>query len=72
MRTSCCNATNGQSGDAYYLLQSTNVALPLGQWKVVATNVLGANGNYTFIGTNAVTPGTQRQFYILSNTNSNP
>jgi hypothetical protein len=63
--------TNGQSGDAYYLLQSTNVALPLSQWKVVATNVLGANGNYTFQGTNVVTPGDQQQFYILSNTNSN-
>ena len=62
--------TNGQAGDAYYLLESTNVALPLSQWKVVATNVLGANGNYTFNGTNVVTPGDQQQFYILSNTNS--
>jgi autotransporter-associated beta strand protein len=66
------NGTNGQSGDAYYLLQSTNVALPLSQWKVVATNVLGANGNYTFTGTNVLTPGVQHQFFILSNTNSNP
>lgn len=63
--------TNGQSGDAYYLLQSTNVALPLAQWKTVATNVLSSNGNYTFIGTNAVAPGDTQQFYILSNTNAN-
>jgi autotransporter-associated beta strand protein len=63
--------TNGQSGDAYYLLQSTNVALPLSQWKVVATNVLSANGNFTFTGTNVVVPGNQQQFYLLSNTNSN-
>jgi len=64
--------TNGQSGDAYYLLESTNVALPLSQWITVATNVVGANGNFTFNGTNAVLPGDQQQFYILSNTNSNP
>ena len=63
--------TNGQAGDAYYLLQSTNVALPLSQWKVVATNVLSANGNFTFTGTNVVVPGNQQQFYLLSNTNSN-
>ena len=63
--------TNGQAGDAYYLLQSTNVALPLSQWKVVATNVLSANGNFTFTGTNVVTPGGHQQFYLLSNTNSN-
>ena len=47
--------TNGQAGDAYYLLASTNLALPLSQWTTVATNVVGANGNYTFIGTNVVT-----------------
>jgi len=63
--------TNAQAGDAYYLLQSTNVALPLSQWNVVATNVVGASGNFTFTGTNAVTPGDAQQFYILSNTNSN-
>ena len=56
---------------AYYLLESTNVALPLSQWKVVATNVLSANGNFTFIGTNVVTAGGAQQFYLLSNTNSN-
>ena len=64
-------ATNGQAGGAYYLLQSTNVALKLSQWTTVATNVLNANGNYTFTGTNAVTTGGNQQFYILSNTNYN-
>jgi autotransporter-associated beta strand protein len=65
------NATNGQSGDAYYLLESTNVAQSLSLWKTVATNVLGVNGNYTFTGTNVVTPGSRQQFYTLSNTNWN-
>jgi autotransporter-associated beta strand protein len=63
--------TNGQNGDAYYLLESTNVASSLSLWVTVATNVLGADGNFTFIGTNVVTPGDKQQFYILSNTNSN-
>lgn len=63
--------TNGQTGAAYYLLMNTNVAQPLSQWKTVATNVLGANGAFTFIGTNVVTAGSDQQFYILSNTNSN-
>ena len=60
--------SNGQAGDAYYLLASTNVALPLSQWTTVATNVLSANGSFTFIGTNVVTPNSPGQFYILSNT----
>ena len=62
--------TNGESGAAYYLRESTNVALPLSQWLSVATNVLSANGNYTFIGTNVVTPGSAGEYYILSNTNN--
>jgi len=64
------NATNGQAGCAYYLLSTTNLALPRNQWTPVATNVLSSNGAYTFIGTNAVTPGASQQFYILSNTNN--
>jgi hypothetical protein len=62
--------TNGQSGDAYYLLQSTNLARPLSQWNTVGTNVLGSNGLFTATYTNVVTHGLQ-QFFILSNTNSN-
>ena len=65
------SGTNGQAGDAYYLLQSTDLALPLSQWTCVATNVLGADGAFTFMGANVVTPGDPQQFYILSNTNSN-
>ena len=63
------NGSNGQAGDAYYLLTSTNVSLPLWQWTVVATNVPGSSGSYTFTATNAVFSGASRQFFILSNTN---
>jgi hypothetical protein len=67
------NATNGVNGGTYYLLQSTNMASPLNQWLVVATNVIntnGAGGAFTFTGTNVVTPNGAQQFYILSNTNN--
>lgn len=63
--------TNAQATGVYYLLESTNVALPLSQWITVATNVVGTANNFTFIGSNVVTPGGKQQFYILSNTNSN-
>ena len=66
------SGTNGQAGDAYYLLASTNMALPLNQWQTVATNVLSAGGSFSFTGTNVVTAGDNRQFYILSNTNYKP
>jgi autotransporter-associated beta strand protein len=65
------SGTNGQAGDAYYLLASTNMTLPISQWQTVATNVLGAGGSFTFTGTNVVTAGDNQQFYILSSTNSN-
>jgi len=57
--------TNGLASWTYYLLASTNLALPLNQWTPVATNVLNASGNFTFTATNAVKPGDSRQFYIL-------
>ena len=66
--------TNAQTTGVYYLLASTNLAMSLSQWTVVATNVVntnGANGAFTFTGTNVATPNTGNKFYILSNTNSN-
>ena len=66
--------TNGQSGDAYYLMMTTN--LTANQWVPVATNVLsstsGGLDSFTFNGTNVVTPGAQQQFYMLLNTNAVP
>jgi PKD repeat protein len=59
------NGTNGLSGGTYYLLMSTNLALPLGQWTIVATNVLSASGNFTITATNTVNPNVPQRFYIL-------
>jgi fibronectin-binding autotransporter adhesin len=67
------NATNGVNGGTYYLLSSTNVAMPLDQWTAVATNVVSVSGGtaaFTFTGTNVVTPKTRAQFYLLSSTNN--
>jgi len=59
------NATNGWSGRTYYVLVSTNVALPLNQWLPATTNILSANGNFIITISNTVTPALPQQFYIL-------
>jgi PKD repeat protein len=56
---------NGRAGGTYYVLMSTNLALPLSQWTPVATNVLGADGNFTITATNTVTHSVPQRFYIL-------
>jgi len=59
------NATNGWSGRTYFVLVSTNVALPLNQWLPATTNILSANGNFTITVTNTFNPAIPQQFYIL-------
>ncbi len=65
------NGTNAQSGATYYLLTTTNLPMPVSQWKTIATN-LGAGNTFSFTATNAVGSPNGRQFYILSSTNYNP
>ena len=67
------SATNGVNGGPYYLLGATNAALPLNQWKALATNVITAGSGtatFTFTGTNVISAGLTQQFYILSSTNN--
>ena len=59
------NATNGFIGGTYYLLTSTNVAIPFSLWSPVSTNVLGASGNISFTVTNGHAANVPKQFYIL-------
>jgi hypothetical protein len=58
------SGTNGGTeGNDYYVLTSTNVALPLANWTKLATNQFGVGGSFTF--TNAVVPGSPQRFYLL-------
>lgn len=59
------NGISGLAGGKYYVLASTNVALPFNQWTSVATNILNTTGNFTMTATNAVNPNVRQEFYIL-------
>jgi hypothetical protein len=59
------NGTNGLASATYYVLTSTNLALPLLQWTTVATNSLGTNGNFTFTIPNVVNPDEAKRFFAL-------
>jgi hypothetical protein len=58
------SATNGPANGEYYLLRSTNLALPVGQWTPVWTNTFDSGGSAN-LATNLVNPGDAREFYIL-------
>ena len=57
------SGSNGIPGWNYLVLATTNLALPVVQWPVVATNAFDSNGNFSF--TNALDSGASRQFYLL-------
>ena len=59
------NGISGLAGGKYFVLASTNVALPFSQWTPVATNILNTTGNFTMTATNAVNPNVRQEFYIL-------
>jgi hypothetical protein len=42
------SGSDGVPGWPYYVLASTNLALPVSQWPVVATNTFDAAGNFNF------------------------
>ena len=59
------SGAGGLSGRTYFVLMSTNSAEPFNQWVPVATNVPGADGNFSFTATNAVDRSAAQRFYIL-------
>ncbi len=59
------NAVNGLSGSTYYVLTTTNLAVPLHQWASIATNILATSGNFILSVTNAVSPTASQQFFTL-------
>jgi hypothetical protein len=60
--------TNAQANAIYYLLSSTNLLVPVSQWKPVGTNITTAANLFNFTN-GAVTPNVPQQFFLLSNTN---
>lgn len=55
--------TNGTDQGSYYVLTSTNLALPLINWTPIATNAFDSNGNFSFATrTSANLP---QQFYLI-------
>jgi autotransporter-associated beta strand protein len=57
------SGTNGVPGWLYQVLSTTNVALPLSQWTVMATNRFDDNGNFTF--TNSPGINMAQQYFLL-------
>ena len=57
------SGTNGLPGEAYYLMATTNLAVPLTNWISVATNVFKSEGN--FACTNAIPPEMPLRFFSL-------
>ncbi len=53
----------GGTNPDYELVTSTNLAQPLTNWTVAATNSFSANGRFRL--TNPVPPGTRRQFFAI-------
>jgi hypothetical protein len=57
------NGSNGAPGGDYYVLISTNVALPSSNWTRVATNQFSGSGTFSF--TNAILSNQPQLFYRL-------
>ncbi|MGH3631275.1 MAG: LamG-like jellyroll fold domain-containing protein, partial [Sciscionella sp.] len=57
------NGTNGAADWPYYVLTSTNLALPMTNWTIIATQAFNAGGNFSF--TNSPDPNTPQSFYQL-------
>jgi hypothetical protein len=55
--------SNGQSSASFYVLTTTNVALPLNQWSILSTNSFFGDG--TFNVTNTVNGSAPQGFFIL-------
>jgi hypothetical protein len=56
--------TNGNApGTFFYTLASTNLALPLANWTIIASNQFGSGGGFIF--TNTFDSGKAHQFFIL-------
>jgi hypothetical protein len=60
--TATVSGTGGLPNGPYYVLSTTNVALPLAQWTRLATNTFLGDGTFSY--TDATATGTAR-FYLV-------
>ena len=54
---------DGQPGKTYYVLATTNLLAPLGQWSVVGSNTVGAGGVFSITATDAATLNSGQRFF---------
>jgi hypothetical protein len=57
------SGTGGMTNGAYYVLTTTNLALPVTNWARLLTNQFDGNGNFSF--TNMINPNSPQSFYLL-------
>jgi hypothetical protein len=55
--------TNGPPGNTYYLVATTNLALPLNQWQPTATNIFDSNGSFNVTNPSAL--NQRQQFFRI-------
>jgi hypothetical protein len=55
------SGSGGPASGTYYVLGSTNIALPLNLWTRIVTNQFDSGGNFT----NAFSPDSPQEFYRL-------
>jgi len=55
------NGTGGKAGTTYWILTTTNVALPIAQWTPIVTNQFSAGGGFSYA--NVIQPNTPAQFF---------
>ncbi|MGH7952923.1 MAG: beta strand repeat-containing protein, partial [Limisphaerales bacterium] len=58
------SGSGGTADGTYYVLGSTNIALPLTSWTPIATNQFDGSGNFSF--TNVVNAASPAQFFDIS------
>ncbi|HTX20940.1 MAG TPA: hypothetical protein VMD27_03620, partial [Candidatus Aquilonibacter sp.] len=57
------SGAGGKPNGTYYVLGSTNLALPLADWTAIATNAFDASGNFNL--TNPMDANQPQWFYLL-------
>jgi hypothetical protein len=57
------NGSGGIAGGTYYVITSTNLALPLNHWTIVTTNQFDSDGSFSF--TNSPDAGAAGRYFSL-------